>query len=378
MCAIKQWNNRLLSVLSADWRKVFGKCGGNTRYCRGFSWLVYTALLTSFCLPAYAQLTIEDFAYIQRPIAIDFDPYSPGGRFIVSHFQNNPRSFSQVSRNTGTVSPFAHISNMSGAEFYHIVLHHSWGPYGAGWVLSPAWQTSGSVLWAIDPNGNASPVPTSGQVPSSLNNHTKLRYDPVRDVLYFQNETDNTIYKVSWDSSTATARFEVLAQNISRPEGGAVLRSNPRYGPWSGKLVSLQNGGSTIYAIDPDTGDYTTWDLGISDLEVIYPLVVNADPIAYPSELYIAVYGQNKIIRVRGLLEMGVLPGDLLIANEHPGQVWWDGSQFQKRLLLQTGHIEDMIAIPEPGSLSVMAAGLLLLSARLSGGKRLLRRGCRS
>jgi hypothetical protein len=186
---------------------------------------------------------------------------------------------------------------------------------------------------------------------------------------------------VSWDSSTSTARFEVLAQNISRPEGGAVLRSNPRYGPWSGKLVSLQNGGSTIYAIDPDTGNYTTWNLGIDDLEVIYPLVVNADPDANPSELYIAVYGQNKIIWVRGLLEMGVLPGDLLIANEHPGQVyhvWWDGSQFQKRLLLQTGLIEDMIAIPEPGSLSVMAAGLLLLSARLSGGKRLLRRGCRS
>jgi len=75
---MKQWNNRLLSVLSADWRKVFGKCGGNTRYCRGFSWLVYTALLTSFCLPAYAQLTIEDFAYIQRPIAIDFDSVLSG------------------------------------------------------------------------------------------------------------------------------------------------------------------------------------------------------------------------------------------------------------------------------------------------------------
>jgi hypothetical protein len=132
MCAMKQWNNRLLSVLSADWRKVFGKCGGNTRYRRDFSWLVYTALLTSFCLPAYAQLTIEDFAYLAQPIAIDFDPYSPGGRFIVSHYQNNPLTFSQVSRNTGAVSPFAHISNMSGAEFYHIVLHHSWGPYGAG------------------------------------------------------------------------------------------------------------------------------------------------------------------------------------------------------------------------------------------------------
>jgi hypothetical protein len=342
--------------------------------------LVYTTLLTSFCLPAYAQLTIEDFAYLQRPIAIDFDPYSPGGRFIVSHYQNIPLTFSQVSRNTGTVSPFAHISNLSEREFYHIVLHRSWGPYGAGWVLSPAWQTSGSVLWAIAPNGTASPVPTSGQLPNPFS-HTKLRYDPVRDVFYFMDESGGTVYKVSWDSSTATARFELLAQNISRPEGAAFLRGNPRYGPWSGKLVVLQNEGSTIYAIDPDTGNYTTWNLGIDNLEVIYPLVVNADPIANPSELYIAVFGASKIIRVRGLLEMGVLPGDLLITNEQQGQVyhvWWDGSQFQKRLLLQTGHIEDMIVIPEPGSLSVMAAGLLLLSARLSGGKRLLRRGCRS
>jgi hypothetical protein len=375
---MKQWNNRLLSVLSADWWKV-RKCGGNTRYCRGFSWLVYTALLTSFCLPAYAQLTIEDFAYIHQPDGIVYDPYR--ARFIVAHHVNNYPSFRQVSLHTRQVTYFCHINNLMGyGEIYHLMLYQSWGPYEPGWVLTPGLRASGSVLWAIDPDGNASPVPTSGAVPNPTTT-LKLHHDPVRNVLYFISHSDQAVYKISWDSSTSTARFELLAQTSTPLEGAALLRGNPRYGPWSGKLVVLQNQGSTIYAIDPDTGNYTTWNLGIDDLEVIYPLVVNADPIAYPSELYIAVWGQNKIIRVQGLLEIGVLPGDLLIANEHPGQVyhvWWDGSQFQKRLLLRTGLIEDMIAIPEPGSLSVMAAGLLLLSTRLSGGKRLLRRGCRS
>ncbi|MFN4033147.1 MAG: PEP-CTERM sorting domain-containing protein [Fimbriimonadales bacterium] len=146
-----------------------------------------------------------------------------------------------------------------------------------------------------------------------------------------------------------------------------VLGTNPRYGAWQNKVVALQNMGSTIYAIDPDTNTYTSYNLNIYSLEAIYALPDGPDPT-----LYITLYAGNKVVSISGteLRALGVLPGDLLVASEYYGlyHVYWDSNgQLQQHLLVSDiGHIEDMIAVPvpEPASLIVLGSGVVGLLIR--------------
>jgi hypothetical protein len=314
-----------------------------------------TCLMTMSLYTAHAQV-VEDFATISGPIGIDYDPFND--RLIVSRYYNPNPGFQQVDRNTRNVSTFAHISQLQGSEFYHLVLREQWGPYVAGTVITPAQSGSPSVLWSITASGTAASITTTNAPTAS--GYTKVLHDTQRDVLYFINESANAVYKVSWNSLTNTADFQLLASNITRPEGAALLANDSRYGPWAGKLVVLENDGSQIFAIDPDTGTFATYNIGIGGLEAIYALPFGPQP-----SLFVSVYGENKIKLITYLDQAGIQPGDLFIASEMDGRIYqvsWDASQnrFVTQLRWQFGQIEDMVAAPvaEPASLLALGAGL--------------------
>ena len=326
------------------------------RAWRAYATAALAACLTTLSVYTVHAQTVEDFATISGPIGIDYDPFND--RLIVSRYTNPNPGFQQVDRNTRAVSTFAHIRDLRGSEFYHIVLRENWGPYTAGTVITPAQSGSPSVLWSITSSGTAAAIPTSNAPNAS--SYTKVLHDTERDVLYFINESANAVYKVSWNSITNTADFQLLASNIARPEGAALLANDPRYGPWAGKLVALENNGAQIFAIDPDTGTVATYNIGISGLEAIYALPFGAQP-----SLFVSVFDEGKIKLITYLDQAGIQPGDLFIASEIPGQiyqVWWDANQnrFRTQLRWEFNHVEDLVAAPvaEPASLLALGAGL--------------------
>lgn len=321
---------------------------------RRILWSIVSGLIA---LGMSAQAQVNFVTNVPSPIGIDYDPYND--RFIVSRYISGEfYSFPRLNP-PNNASLFANAGRVLGSEFYHQVLRQPFGPYGAGTTLVGAHNSSGSVLWAIDSAGNMSLIAVVN--PPSVSSHTKVRQG-ADGTIYFANESAGAVYRLRWDANQNAAVFEtIFSVPGSRPEGMVVLGANPRYGPWQNKVVAMQNGGSTIYAIDPSTNTYQTYDLGIGDLEAIYALPDGPSPT-----VYISRYSHNQIVSISGvdLTARGVQPGDLLIANEGQGEiyhVYWDGSQFVKnRLFSGIGQIEDMVAfpVPEPASLLALGAGL--------------------
>jgi len=167
--------------------------------------------MTLWVSTAHAQ-SVEDFASVSSPIGIDYDPFN--NRLIVSRYANPQPTLVQVNLTTRQVSPFADIRQLTGTEFYHVVLRTAWGPYPAGTVLVSNIGSGSSVLWSVTSGGQASPVATFG-APSPAG-YTKVLHDAARNVLYFLDETGDSVYRVSWSSSLQRAEFQRLA-SVNRP-----------------------------------------------------------------------------------------------------------------------------------------------------------------
>ena len=321
--------------------------------------LVCLAIVMASAQCASFALNVENYVTgMSGVIGIDFQQKT--NRLIVStnYSAGSPYNFESVSLVNQSRQQFSSVAGRQ-QEIYLDCISANWGPYGEGTVFSPGGAGTGEIL-AISPDGST--VSTLATAPVIASQYTSVRWDDWgtwnHDLIY----ADESAGKV-WRVNSAGQMTEIFNVPGSSPEGLLVLGENARYGPWSGKVLALQNGGSTVYAISPD-GTYKAYTMAFGNLEAVQVI-----PYA-PSQaaLYVSNY-PNTIKKVTGF---DTLPNfashDLLFAGETAGQlyhVYWDGTQFAwSSVASGLGQIEGMVAVPEPPSITAMGAGLLLLMRR--------------
>jgi hypothetical protein len=320
--------------------------------------LVVFALLGAVA-GAQAQLTIEEFSTGYSGV-IGIDVQTSTNSLIVSTNYNTgaPYNFERVNVTTGAHTQFSNVSGLQ-SEVYPTTTKSAWGSFAEGTVFTPGGAGGGGNVYAISPDGTTSSLFTT--LPDNPTAYTTARWDYTggwNNDLIVSSESAGKAWRID-SSGTSSEIFNVPG---SRPEGLLVLGSNARYGPWAGKVMALQNGGSTVYAINQN-GTYQTYDLGLGDLEAIQ--VFNYTPTA---ALYVVNY-PNRIWKLTGFQNVANFQeGDMLVASEFGGlfHVYWDGNQFQKQLLTnEVGQIESMVAVvPEPSTLALLGLGSVALLRR--------------
>lgn len=318
------------------------------------------SVLASLSASAMCQVTKTVLTSgISFGIGLDFQVHTNSLVVSNNYSSGQPSNLSRVNLNTAVITQYSGLAGLT-SEVYQTVTRHQWGSFAAGTTFVPGGNSGGGQVWSVSPDGSTFGVFTT--LPSTPTAYTSARWDQTGswgNDLIVSSESEGKVWRVKSDGSFS----EIFNVPGSATEGLVVLGDNPRYGPWSGKVIALQNGGSNIYAISQD-GTYTTWDIGVGGLECIQVVPFNIAS----SDLYVMNH-PGTIWRVSNLQSVSNFEyRDIILAPENGGvvyHVYWDGSAFQKQVFVDgLGHIEDMVAVPEPATLVVLGIGAALVARR--------------
>ena len=287
--------------------------------------------------PPFIQLVRIQTGF-SSPIGIDY--HQPTNKLVMSVNYSNgqPYNFELVAAD-GSRQRFSNVSGLTDELKIGVVPDEGGGLNRGGFAAGTLFSGTGAAgqILRVSPDGTVVDRPWI-----TLPGETGL----MRGSLYVDRTgvfggdlivvtTAGGVWRVK--ANGAATRLALINTHL---EGAVTVPNDPlRYGPWAGKILIGAEDQARLYTVDPQ-GAVAFYQLGIQpeDIEIIPP-----------NQNFFGVdYGGSTLWGIPAASFAG-MTGDILIAQESPGILWWvrwNGSKFDVSKVAQVSQWEHVTFAP--------------------------------